>query len=66
MSKERRWYWIGFSVGVGVTFLAAAYAALSSRNEWRARCVTRGAAEWVVDDNGSTEFKWLLEPKERS
>ena len=29
---------------------------------WETDCVHRGAAEWVVADDGTTEFHWLLEP----
>ena len=53
---------IAFVIGLVVAFLLTI---VSTNAYWKTECVSRGAAEWLVDDSGATEFKWLLEPKEK-
>ena len=56
---------IGYLIASGVALLIFSSNMRWLANHWQSECVSRGAAEWLVDDNGTTEFKWLLEPEEK-
>ena len=52
-------------LGAVSALLAGMLAHGCAVSRWQTECVSRGAAEWLVDDSGTTEFHWLLEPKEK-
>lgn len=56
MNKNTGAWFIVFSV---IALNAAAFmVAKKQRDDLKAEAVKHGAAEWVVDVNGNTTFKW--------
>jgi hypothetical protein len=60
-------FWIGFVLVTLAGFfigmlIGAAGSNYLTDNAWERKCVARGAAQYVVNEAGQTEFKWMPLP----
>lgn len=51
-------FWFGIALIFGAALYLSLIFSITQKKEFKREAVERGYAEWIVDSNGNTTWKW--------